>query len=449
MKLRSIRLRLVVVNALALALALTAAAWGLALLFDRHAERVALSALAARADALTAALERGPGGAVRFVDPSGDPSYQQPLSGHYWQISIDGELRRSRSLWDYVLPLPERAPSPSGTAAPLALPGPQGEALLVLDRTVLIGEGRDVTRVRISVAQDRAELARAQQSFLRELAPLLALLALALVAAGAVQVTLGLRPLAAIGQRVGALASGAERRIGIELPTEVLPLAREIDQLLEARELELERARSRAGDLAHGLKTPLQALLGEAMRLRERGEEASARGIEEVASGIRRHVDRELMRARIMRDRAGASSDPAEAARRLIRVLRRTERGSALAWHLEANEPLLVRLDGADLTEALGPLMENAATHAASTVRVRIAAAGPSVEIAVSDDGPGAPDIEAIRGRGVRFDTRGDGHGLGLAIAGDIVETAGGELRLRNLSPGFEATLILPAPGHA
>lgn len=181
------------------------------------------------------------------------------------------------------------------------------------------------------------------------------------------------------------------------------------------------------------------------MRLRARGEEAAARGIEEVASGIQRHVDRELMRARIMRDRAGTASDPAEAAQRLIRVLRRTERGSALTWQLEAEERLLVRLESADLTEALGPLMENAATHAAGAVRVRIAAADTSVAIHVSDDGPGAPDIEAIRERGVRFDTRSGGHGLGLAIAGDIVETAGGELRLRNLSPGFEATLILPA----
>ncbi|MEA5160649.1 HAMP domain-containing sensor histidine kinase [Cereibacter johrii] len=445
MKLRSIRLRLVVVNALALALALAAAAWGLALLFDRHAERVALSALAARADALTTALERDPDGTLRFLAPSGDPAYRQPLSGHYWQVSLNGRLLRSRSLWDYVLPLPENAPPPSRTGRPLTLPGPQGEALLVLDRTVQIGTGADATRVRISVAQDRAELSRAQQSFLRELAPFLAMLALALVAAGAVQVTLGLRPLAAIGQRVGALAAGRARRIGTDLPTEVLPLAREIDILLEAREQELERARSRAGDLAHGLKTPLQALLGEAIRLRARGEEAAARGIEEVASGIQRHVDRELMRARIMRDRAGTASDPAEAAQRLIRVLRRTERGSALSWQLEAEERLLVRLESADLTEALGPLMENAATHAAGAVRVRIGAAGASVAIHVSDDGPGAPDIEAIRARGVRFDTRSGGHGLGLAIAGDIVETAGGELRLRNLSPGFGATLILPA----
>jgi hypothetical protein len=141
-KLRSIRLRLVVVNALALALALAAAAWGLALLFDRHAERVALSALAARADALTSALERDPGGTLRFLAPSGDPAYQQPLSGHYWQVSFDGRLLRSRSLWDYVLPLPEDAPSPARTGRPLTLPGPQGEALLVLDRTVQIGPAR-------------------------------------------------------------------------------------------------------------------------------------------------------------------------------------------------------------------------------------------------------------------------------------------------------------------
>lgn len=251
MKLRSIRLRLVVVNALALALALAAAAWGLALLFDRHAERVALSALAARADALTSALERDPGGTLRFLAPSGDPAYQQPLSGHYWQVSFDGRLLRSRSLWDYVLPLPEEAPSPARTGRPLTLPGPQGEALLVLDRTVQIGPGAEAARVRISVAQDRAELSRAQQSFLRELAPFLAMLALALVAAGAVQVTLGLRPLAAIGSksvrspRAGSGGSGPTcRRRSCLLPARSTPSSRPASRSWSGRGAARETSRT-------------------------------------------------------------------------------------------------------------------------------------------------------------------------------------------------------------
>ncbi|MGT2466196.1 hypothetical protein ACVOMV_15970 [Mesorhizobium atlanticum] len=69
-------------------------------------------------------------------------------------------------------------------------------------------------------------------------------------------------------------------------PSEVQPLADEINRLLDAQEKALSRARSRATDLAHGLKTPLQVLSADIRTLRKKGESELADEIEKSASAI-------------------------------------------------------------------------------------------------------------------------------------------------------------------
>lgn len=445
----SIRLRLVLAGAAAIALALALAAGGLALLFDRHVERVARADLEARALALAAGLEAGPDGRPVLAAPPADPRYARPLSGHYWQIALEGEVLRSRSLWDHVLALPEPAPEP-GAARLLTLPGPRDESLLVLDRSLRLGTGAQAPRIRLSLAADRAELTAARRDFLGDLAPFLGLLGLALVAASAVQVTVGLRPLRAAQARVADLGAGRRRRMGGGLPAEVMPLAAEIDALLDARAAELERARLRAGDLAHGLKTPLQALEGDAAQLRARGQDDIAASIGTVVTAMRRHVEHELARARMQHDHAHAEADPAEILRKVVAVLRRTPRGAELDWRIDAGPGLRARIDPADLTEMLGALAENAMRHAARAVEITVTAEGARLRLSLCDDGPGVPEAELphLTRRGTRLDESGPGHGIGLAIVADIVAAAGGELRLANADPGFLAEILLPRAGN-
>jgi signal transduction histidine kinase len=434
----SLRLRLAAAGGAAVLVALAVAAVGLDFLFERHLER--LAELAFDLDELAAALELDPRGKVALAAEPTDRRFAQPLSGHYWQVEADGAMFRSRSLWDQTLPLPSES-VPTGAPRELTLEGPLGETVLVLERRLTLGD----RTARAAVAIVRSELQAAARAFVKDLAPYLAVLALALTAAGWVQLAVGLRPLAALGDRVARVRSGAVPRLGSDFPDEVRPLAAEVDALIDAREAELARARARAADLAHGLKTPLQALVGEADRLRARDARAAA-GIEEIAEAIRRHVDRELARARIASRARVVTTDPARIIDRLLAVIRRTRDGARVTWQLDAPPGLTARIDPDDLTEALGALLDNAARHARSHVAVSASRSGAGVTIRVRDDGPGIPDdrLADLTLRGVRLDQAGPGAGLGLSIAHEIADAAGGTLLLDNTGTGLEARLVLP-----
>jgi len=441
----SLRLRLACAGAVTVAVAITLSSLGLAALFDAHVKRRALVELSVQLDQVLAGVERASSGALEQTATPADPRFQRPYGGLYWQIAAEGGMLRSRSLWDYEIPLPLDELR-DGAEHVHELPGPAGQPLLAIERSVVLPRRLGGAGMRATVAMDRTELAAARNGFISDLAPYSVVLTVALILAGWVQIAVGLRPLRVIRQRVADVRSGRARRLGADFPAEVLPLVREVDALLAARGQEVARARTRAGDLAHGLKTPLQALLGEAGRLRAEGRTGVAADIEAIAGAMRRHVDRELARTRVAMRGHEARAEIAPALAGVLRVVRRTGEGAGRDWQLEVPAGLAVAADPDDLTEALGALIENAARHARRRVRITAVAAEGAVTISVCDDGPGIPAdrIGALMARGARADTQGQGSGLGLAIARDIAEALEGELTLHPATPGLEARLRLP-----
>jgi two-component system phosphate regulon sensor histidine kinase PhoR len=110
--------------------------------------------------------------------------------------------------------------------------------------------------------------------------------------------------------------------------------------------------------------------------------------------------------------------------------------------------------DPAKLHDALRNLVANAITYApeGTTARVDAARAGPRIEIAVSDEGPGIPDQDRSRvfERFYRVDKSRardpGGTGLGLAFVKHLVELHGGTVRAENRAAGgARFTLSLPA----
>ena len=440
----SLRLRLVFAGLASVGLALVAAFFGLSLLFERHVERRVAEELTLHLNQVIAGLGRDGGGTLDVMRPLVDPRFERPLSGLYWQVASDGGVRRSRSLWDATLTLPDPpGPAPLQTT----ITGPGGAPLLLVLREVVTDRRLGSQKVTAAVAIDRSDITRATADFRRDLLPYLALLALLLLAASAAQIAIGLRPLTELRLRIARIRSGVSQRLGSGFPKEVQPLTSEVDALLQSREEQLRKARERAADLAHRLKTPLQALAGDVLRLRAAGQTRAADDIDGLIATMRRLVDHEMARARIAdRDRR-ARTDPAKAMRDVVSVLRRTPRGEELDWTIEAPDDLRVDMDADDLAELLGVLTENAARYGRLSVRLAARRMGREAVIVIEDDGPGVPPdkLANVLKRGERLDTTSGGAGLGLSIASSLAEAASGALALENrVSGGLRVTLRLP-----
>ncbi len=444
----SLRLRLFLAGVVSVVVALGLASLGLSLLFERHVERRMATDLALMLDELVSGLDRDAEGNLAVVDEPGDARFDRPLSGLYWQITRDpnGLVARSRSLWDLELPLPADELA-EGALHQHRISGPRGTSLLAVERSVVLPARLGGGTVRVVVARDAAELTEATRTFTADLTPFLVLIALVLIGAFGAQVAVGLAPLKAVRARLAAIRSGAAERLGSAFPSEVQPLAGEIDALLEARDKQVAAARARAADLAHGLKTPLQVLTGGVERLKAKGEGEIANDLAGVGEAMRRHVERELARAR----REAAPADPAARIKatveRVVAVVGRTPQGAKLDWTIAIAPDLAVRIPPDDLTEVLGNLLENAARHAREHISVTASVMGSDAVVAIVDDGPGIPPDrvpEALR-RGGRLDQGGAGAGLGLAIVSDILDAWSGSLELGPTAPGaMTATVRLP-----
>ena len=280
------------------------------------------------------------------------------------------------------------------------------------------------------------------------------LFAVVCLVAGLAQIRRGLSPFNQLRVRLSAVRDGRERRVEGDYPSEVQPLVDDLNALLEDRERRVGRALAKAGDLAHGLKTPLAVLAQEAERARAAGHHDLAEVIGQQVDRMRRQIDSHLAQSRAAAS-VGASPDlrcaVADSAEALARTLRRLHDGRGIAIQVNAAADHVVRARREDLDEMLGNLLDNACKWAASTVILGSSRRGDRVVVTVDDDGPGldASLREAVLQRGIRADEAAPGSGVGLAIVRDLVELHGGSISL-DTSPtgGLRAQLELPASDH-
>jgi len=276
------------------------------------------------------------------------------------------------------------------------------------------------------------------------------LIALACLVAGLSQVRRGLSPIDQLRTRLSAVHDGRERRVEGRYPTEVQPLVNDLNALLDHRERVVTRALAKAGDLAHGLKTPLAVLAQEAERAAAAGHADLAATIGQQVERMRRQVDYHLAHARAYASgpTPGARCSVLDSAAGLARTLLRLHADRQLGIQVDIAADHFVRAEREDLDEMLGNLLDNACKWAMSSVAVASSIHEGSVVITVDDDGPGlAPALrDLVLQRGARADESAPGSGLGLAIVRDLAELYGGSISLDS-SPagGLRARLLLPA----
>jgi signal transduction histidine kinase len=454
-------------HSLALRLFLSAAAWTLVILiftgvvlsslYRQAVERSFDRRLGVYLRTLVAEIASPDEGNEKFSQSIGEPLFDLPLSGWYWQVTRlnapKPDVRSSRSLWDGGLPhLEEQGVEATSDGTRRSyVAGPEDQRLRLIERTVDLGEEG---RYLVAVAGDTSELDDEARAFDRALIITFAALVIGLLLTTMFQVRFGLAPLQRISDGLAAIRSGRTERLEGNFPVEIAPLARETNALIEANKEIVERARTHVGNLAHALKTPLSVMVNEAT---SHGDEPFAAKVREQAEIMRDQVTRHLERARLAARLTivGSIADVPPVVTAMARTMEKLHRDRGIAIDVDTPGEARFRGEQQDLEEMIGNLVDNACKWAQARVSIEVTpeqepanALKRIVRVVVDDDGPGLTpgEREQVARRGQRLDETKPGSGLGLSIVVELAALYGGSLTLGSAPiGGLRAELVLPA----
>ncbi|NMM26534.1 MAG: HAMP domain-containing histidine kinase [Glaciimonas sp.] len=456
---KSITLRLAILSALWVVLGLTVVGVYVNQATTLQLQNAADARISALHDAVTANIEFDARGLIQLPHSLPTPEFDQPLSGVYWQITAEGNLLRSKSLWDEILPSPQSSNNNNANNSGSqwsTIKGPRNEDVRLLSRAITLPDFKQTVWVQVAVAQENTEreIASLRRSLLYGLTALGALL----VAGVCVIVIAGLQPLRQAKNVLHAIRRGQNARLAENAPDEIAPLFSEINALVAENHQAVERARCYVGNLAHALKTPL-TVVTNALASSTPDLALAQQQIALLNRTVAYHLARARISARSAAQSAQTGATPLTIAREVAAALRR------IAPQIEIvvkGDPIAqVAIDRQDLIELLGNLMENAIKWAHSLCLVEIGLCPQAdsdidpkarISIRIQDDGPGMPDEVAstlARQRGERLDEAQVGFGLGLAIVEEIALLYGGSLAIvpKGALGGVRIDVTLPAFG--
>lgn len=418
-------------------------------IFSKHVELSYHEELEVHVRELGGLTEIASDGAIILTRPLSDPRYAEPLSGFYWQVTAAGrEPLRSQSMTRGSL---DQSIAHSPEILHRLDSGPTGPAI-TYGYTRKGPAGEDIHFV---IATDQSELDRLIGSFTRDLTIWLLVLAALLLATGFAIIAFGLKPLDRLSLAFSRMRRGETEQLEGQYPTEIAPLAADLNAYIRQNDAMLARARVQAGNLAHSLRTPLAIITDEAERLLAR-EECRAAGavLLDQASAMEQQIEYQLARAR-----SAAGQKPKgrgvilpDVALPILRAMERLHPGKQFILVSGGCEGAVLPLDPIDFAEVLSILCDNAGKWADAQVTVNFAChQGDGSTVTIADDGPGIPNalIEQAFAVGTRFDPDAAGSGLGLAIARDLCEAMGVEINLANDPAGLIATLHYHEAGSA
>ncbi|MCK0097068.1 ATP-binding protein [Yoonia sp. F2084L] len=399
----------------------------------------------ARHSQAVVAVSNNGASAVNLVRAIGDPVYQRPFSGQYWQVEgSEGQLYRSPSLVDASLPRPNTT---QGGRVAREYRGPNGDPVFGIAEWLTLPDG---SLWHIQVASSLRSLEADTQELRQTLLTAFAIIAFVGVLGALAQVAVVLQPLNTLRKEV---STRWEHENGLSVdsyPIEVAPLVTDINSLMDRNREIMSRSRRQAADLAHAIKTPSAIMRNELDTLRSKGVavQDSIDALDRLDAQLKRSFAR--MRADGTDGAVGVVTELDTALGRMKRAFEALSRNSDKTFSATFDEGLRVRMDQSDFEEVMGNLLDNALKWAASQVRLSASQADQgTVMITISDDGPGIPKEERSRAMdsGQRLDTSKPGTGLGLAIASDLVHAYGGKIILSQDEDlgGLAVQLSLPA----
>jgi two-component system sensor histidine kinase ChvG len=375
---------------------------------------------------------------VSRYDPEDDA---EPATKSQWpEVFVAEQARAGTVMLRYA---PDRTPVITA-AAPY---GAQGETLLTM---------RNATDITAAIRAARQTL--------------LVLLALAVIFS--IQLSLFLartivQPVRTLSRAATRVSAGREREVVIprlpERQDEIGTLARSLSDMTQALRDRIDAGEAFAADVSHELKNPL-ASLRSALDTLETVEDPSLRHqLAEIAQADLRRIDRlitEIAEAsRLDAELSRASFEPVD----LLALARNVIGGRTAAARISAERDLqftvesaptsatMVRGDEAQLERVFENLVDNAASFSPHGGRIAIAFRdlGDTVEITVTDDGPGIAEeereavFERFHSHRPEPESFGKHSGLGLAIARSIVTGHGGTLAVRGRADGASGAVFV------
>jgi signal transduction histidine kinase len=378
----------------------------------------------------------------------GDPRFARLSSGWYWTIrdANNALVNFSSNIVGIVLP-EVTAPFDANNTRVAVLKDPFDQQIRVIERNVTTNG----VPLRITVTGSLDEVLELVGEFRGQTLIVLLAVAIMLAIMSFIVARIALRPLQRLGKAIEQVREGENENITGEYPSEIAPLADEVNELLRSNAQIIERAKNQVGNLAHGLKTPIAVLRNEASAARDN---PLSRIVSSESEKMQQMVTTYLDRARLSARSAvvGKKADGINVMLRLVRVMEKLNPKITYAMvRPDASLPWF-RGDESDLEEMAGNLLDNASKWAKGQIGVSMIAerskSGSMLLIKIEDDGPGLTEeqAQAVLKRGVKLDEKVQGSGLGLDIVKELVDVYGGSLQLkRSVLGGLLAELRLPA----
>ncbi|WP_455479723.1 ATP-binding protein [Bartonella sp. B23] len=450
---RSLSLRVMILSTLWVVISLSLISAVSILFYRRSSEENLERILSTQLYSLIATVTVTPDGSLKGSFGIDDIRYLDPASGWYWEVvsvspNLQGRLT-SPSLGT------EKIFSPGDVDVPFdnkffrsyRITGKNGQKLQVIESDVVLDNQNRVARFRLVGNIDEAH---AQvQKFKRTLQIFLWSFGIGSVLINIAIMFFSFQPLKLIRQALNDIREGRVNYVNTDLVSEVMPLAQEMNALINNNQRIIERFRTQVGNLAHSLKTPLSVIVNEIDKMS--GEQDLL--LKEQVQIMQNQINHYLQRARIAAQCGSVvyHTSVRTVIDRLVRVMEKLNPEKQFKFIMDVND-IVFSGEREDLEEIVGNLIENAAQWALTKVLISCCLEENIEEaeyfsILVEDDGSGLTEeqIDEALKRGHRFDESKPGTGLGLAIVSDMVNEYGGSLLLsRSNLGGLYAKIVLP-----
>ncbi|MCH8264786.1 MAG: hypothetical protein IIC10_05250 [Proteobacteria bacterium] len=403
-------------------------------------------------------------GEFYFLEDLQEPRFGQLDSGLYGFISRPslGELWRSPSALALSLSDPQLLRQPIGVGETLftRTRNDEGEDFFVFSYGILWEDG--ISEYSFSVMENAGPYYSEISNFRTSLWSWLGGVAVLLLLIQFFLMRWGLSPLQRMARDLKLIESGSKNQLLGDYPRELRGVTNNLNLLIETERKQQARYRTTLADLAHSLKTPLAVITGVLQDISEKPP--SAREIDTQLDSLREQLERMNQIVTYQLQRAVQSGSASSLARqvsvaatvnKVLEALRKVYAEKSIHFTAELDPKVYFQGDERDLMEVIGNVMDNAFKYSVQRVAVAVGhskAEKSGVEITVEDDGPGIPQDqqEFVLQRGARADTLVQGHGIGLAVVTDIVNSYGGEILLEASELGGARLVIVfpgPAPG--